>query len=129
MPFIERRMLDILQGPKSHDIRTHLTEDLSRHGNPAGFDCSAGESKMKMQKYKNTLSNKSAPSIDVAVNMMKTEVIRHIFDGGALNGDGSVFANQNVLEEAKRTRAFRSLLGTETKLINNGRVSRMIGKP
>ena len=48
-------MPEILQGPKSHDLQHHLIEDLVRHGNPAGLDCSAGESKMKKCRFQNAL--------------------------------------------------------------------------
>ena len=40
--FFKRRMESILQ--------YHLLEDLVRHGNPASYDCSTGESKMRVQK-------------------------------------------------------------------------------
>lgn len=33
-------MDQILRGPKSHDLQYHLTEDIERHGNPAGFSVS-----------------------------------------------------------------------------------------
>ena len=121
--FFERRMPEILQGPKYHDLQHHLIEDLVRHGNPAGFDCSAGESKMRVQKLKNAFSNKSAPSVDVATKVMKTEIMRHILEGGVLNATGTLFAHENVLQEAKRTRSFRTILGTEEAVINIGDVS------
>ena len=118
-------MSDILNGPKSHDLQHHLVEDVVHHGNPAGFDCSAGESKMRVQKLKNTFSNKSAPSVDVARKIMRTEVVKHILDGGVLNADGTLYAHQNVLQEANRTRSFRIILGTEasSRTINYGGVS------
>ena len=76
---IFRRDMEVLvPGPKTHDLENHLQEDISRHGNPAGFDCQAGESKMKVQKLKNNYSNKHAPGKDVATKYMKTEIVRHI---------------------------------------------------
>ena len=114
--FFERRMDSIQKGPKS---QYHLCEDVVRHGNPAGFDCSAGESKMRVQKLK----NKSAPSVDVAQKIMKTEIVQHILQGGVLNADGTLFAHNNVLAEAKRTSAFRTLLGTENKIVQYGAVT------
>ena len=116
-------MESILDGPKSHDLQHHLIEDLVRHGNPAGYDCSPGESKMRVQKLKNTFSNKSAPSVDVSKKIMKTEIVRHILEGGVLNEEGTLFAHPNVLAEAKRTRAFRTILGTEEKHAVTGAVS------
>ena len=50
--YFEKRMSDILKGPKSHDLQHHLIEDLVQHGNPASYDCSPGESKMRVQKLK-----------------------------------------------------------------------------
>ena len=73
-----------------------------RHGNPAGFDCSAGESKMRVQKLKNTFSNKSAPSVDVARKVMRSEIVKHILDEGILSADGSLHAHDNVLNEANQ---------------------------
>ena len=113
--FLERRMQDILRGPKAHDLRYHLLEDLVRHGNPANYDCSAGESKMRVQKLKNQFSNKSSPSVDVSNKVMKTEILRHIFDGGVLDATGAKYAHPNVLTEATRTKAFREILGSEEK--------------
>lgn len=121
--FFGRRMESILEGPKSHDLRYHLVEDLVRHGNPAGYDCSPGESKMRVQKLKNTFSNKSAPSVDTATKVMKTEIIRHIMEGGVLNADGTLCAHPNVLTEARRFRSFRIILGTEDSSITPGTVS------
>ena len=72
--YLAREMEDILIGAKSHDLLYHLLEDVIRHGSPAGFDCSPGESKMRVQKLKNYFSNKSAPSLDVARKIMKTEI-------------------------------------------------------
>jgi hypothetical protein len=54
---LSRRDMEVLiPGPKTHDLEHHLQEDIRRHGNPAGFDCQAGEAKMKVQKLKNKLS-------------------------------------------------------------------------
>ena len=56
---IFRRDMEVLvPGPKTHDLENHLLEDIQRHGSPAGFDCQAGESKIKIQKLKNNYSNK-----------------------------------------------------------------------
>ena len=48
---IFRRDMEVLvPGPKTHDLEHHLHTDIVRHGGPAGFDCQAGESKMKVQR-------------------------------------------------------------------------------
>ena len=94
-----REMDAILRGSKSHDLLHHLLEDVERHGPPSGFDCSPGESKMRVQKLKNYYSNKAAPSQDVAKKIMKTEVTRHIFDGGILNFNGTDVPGNLVVEE------------------------------
>ena len=57
---------------KTHDLEFQIQDDIRRHGNPAGFDCQAGESKMKIQKLKNNYSNKQAPGKDVAQKYMNT---------------------------------------------------------
>ena len=124
--FFGRRMESVLEGPKAHDLQFHLIEDLVRHGNPASYDCSAGESKMRVQKLKHQFSNKSAPSIDVATKVMKTEIVRHIFDGGVLDAAGSTFAHPNVLAESRRTKAFREILGMEMKMPSYGGFNMMI---
>jgi hypothetical protein len=83
---------------------------------PCLFQCSPGESKQRVQKLKNTYSNHSAPSKDVAKKVLKTELARHVFEGGSLNLVGTDFASELVLEEAASCEPFRSLLGrTPTK--------------
>ena len=72
---------------------------------------------MRVQKLKN------APSVDVAQKVMRTEIVKHILDGGVLDAEGTLFAHENVLAEARRTRAFRSLLGLEVKIVNYGAVT------
>ena len=62
----------LVPGAKTHDLEHHIQADISMHGNPAGFDCQAGESKMKIQKLKNNYSNKHAPGKDVAKKYLKT---------------------------------------------------------
>ena len=120
---IFRRDMDVLvPGPKTHDLENHLIEDVERHGSPAGFDCQAGESKMKVQKYKNHFSNKKAPSKDVAEKYLKTEIVRHTVTGGALNSDGSLRASENVMNESKRLSSLRSLLGISAE-------DRFVAKP
>lgn len=52
---------------------------------------------------------------------MKTEIVRHIFDGGVLNEDGTNFAHPNVLVEAMRTRSFRIILGVEKETVSLGK--------
>ena len=81
-----------------HDLENHLLDDIDRHGAPSGFDCQAGESKMKVQKLKNQFSNKHAPGKDVACKYFQTEVIRHIATGGSFSDDGSVRASGIVVE-------------------------------
>ena len=125
--FFGRRMESILEGPKAHDLQFHLIEDLLRHGNPASYDCSAGESKMRVQKLKHQFSNKAAPSIDVATKVMKTEIVRHILDGGVLDAAGSTFAHPDVLAEARRTKAFREILGLEEKTSHYGKFLMVLG--
>ena len=44
---------------------------------------------------------------------MRTEVTRHIFDGGKLNIDGSEAPHDNVLTEGRSCKSFRLLLGIE----------------
>ena len=51
---------------------------------------------------------------------MKTEVIRHIFDGGKLNFDGSEAASANVVKEGSSCQAFRQLLGKEETTVATG---------
>ena len=111
--YFNREMPDIMRGAKSHDLIHHLLEDVARHGSPAGFDCSPSESKMRVQKLKNFYSNKSAPSVDVALKIMTTEITRHIFDGGVLNLNGTDVASENVLNEGRSCQSFRQLLGQE----------------
>ena len=111
--YFNREMPEILRGAKSHDLIHHLIEDIARHGHPTGFDCSPGESKMRVQKLKNYYSNKMAPSLDVAKKTMKTEVVRHIFDGGILNMDGTETATEKVIEVGSSCQSFRVLLGQE----------------
>ena len=68
----------------------------------------AGESKMKVQKFKNNYSNKHAPGKDVATKYTKTEIVRHICTEGALSDDGKLQASKTVLEEAvKKTNLLR----------------------
>jgi len=121
--YFNREMTDILNGPKSHDLQFHLLEDVVRHGNPSGFDCSPGESKMLVQKLKNRFSNKSAPGVDVAVKIMRTELTRHIFDGGKLDDAGTDSAAPNVITEGESCKAFRTLLGKEVEPVPTGTVS------
>ena len=121
--YLAREMEDLLIGAKTHDLLYHLLEDVIRHGSPAGFDCSPGESKMRVQKLKNYFSNKSAPSLDVARKIMKTEIVRHIFDGGVLNASGTEVPSQNVLQEGTLCQAFQTLLGKEESRNNCGAVS------
>ena len=52
---------------------------------------------------------------------MKTEVIRHIFDGGKLNMDGSEAANANVVHEGSSCQAFRQLLGKDESAVAVGK--------
>ena len=54
---------------------------------------------------------------------MKTEIIRHICDAGVLDKEGTKFAHPNVIAEAKRTRPFRVILGSEKKNVSIGTVS------
>ena len=42
---------------------------------------------------------------------MKTELVRHIFDGGILNMDGTETATESVLEVGSSCQSFRVLLG------------------
>ena len=92
-----RDMEDLVPGPKTHDLEHHIQEDILRHGSPAGFDCQAGEAKMKVQKLCNNFSKKDAPGRDVALKYMKTEIVRHIVMGGALSEDGNLKAAPKVL--------------------------------
>ena len=120
-----RDMEVIVPGPKTHDLQHHLHADIVKHGAPAGFDCQAGESKMKVQKLKNNYSNKAAPGKDVAVKYMRTEIIRHIVTGGALSDDGVKKASKNVLESAIQFPSLRSLLGIIKEDIEEGKASLM----
>ena len=83
---------------------------------------------MRVQKLKHQFSNKSAPSIDVATKVMKTEIVRHIFDGGVLDAAGSSVAHPNVLAESRRTKAFREILGLEMKMPGYGGFIMMINQ-
>ena len=66
-----RRDMEVLvPGPKTHDLENHLRTDILCHGEPAGYDCQAGESKMKAQKLKNQFSNRHAPGKDVALKYL-----------------------------------------------------------
>ena len=51
---------------------------------------------------------------------MKTEVTRHIFDGGKLNLSGTLTASQNVLSERGSSQSFRMLLGLEEPTVSTG---------
>ena len=42
---------------------------------------------------------------------MKTEVVRHIFDGGKLNSTGTEEPHRNVVEEGRSCQSFQNLLG------------------
>ena len=53
---------------------------------------------------------------------MRTEIVRHILDGGVLNEDGTCFAHPNVLAEASRTRSFRAILGIEEETKSMGKI-------
>ena len=91
---------------------------------------------MKVQKLKNQFSNKIAPSTDVSkkvkfffclstVNIficqiMRTEIVRHIFTGGKLNQEGTECAAANVLEEAVSCQPFRMLLGIQDPKVETG---------
>ena len=80
-----------------------------RHGNPAGFDSSAGES-----------------SVDVARKVMRSEIVKHILDECFLNADGSLHAHDNVLYEAnQKDKIVQASFGQEaaTKNANFGAVS------
>lgn len=44
---------------------------------------------------------------------MKTEVVRHIFDGGKLNRTGTEEPHRNVVQEGRSCPSFRSLLGQD----------------
>ena len=90
---------------------------------------------MLVQKLKNQFSNKSAPGVDVSkkvgvalvlfrlltsitkininIQIMKTEVVRHIFDGGKLNRTGTEEPHRNVVQEGRSCPSFRSLLGQD----------------
>ena len=120
-----RDMEVLVPGPKTHDLQHHLHADIVRHGAPAGFDCQAGESKMKVQKLKNHYSNKAAPGKDVAVKYMKTEIVRHIVTGGALSDDGTKKASKNVLKAATHFSSLISLLGIKKEEIKEGQASLM----
>ena len=119
----KRDLEDLVPGPKTHDLEHHIQSDILRHGNPAGFDCQAGEAKMKIQKLKNNYSNKHAPGKDVAIKYMKTEIVRHIVSGGALNEDGTIRASQTVIQEATRTGSLRKLLNLEKVEDNIGKAT------
>ena len=121
--YLSREMDSVMKGAKSHDLTNHLVEDIVRHGTPSGFDCSPGESKMRVQKLKNHYSNKAAPGRDVARKVMKTELTRHIFDGGVLNADGSELPSRNVVTEGKLCKDIRVLLGKEEDVKEFGSVS------
>ena len=118
-----REMEVIVPGPKTHDLLHHIKTDIARHGAPSGFDCQAGESKMKVQKLKNQYSNKHAPGKDVAIKYLRTEIVRHIVTGGCFSDDGLVKASKNVLEGAVKYASMRSLLGIETKDTKEGQAS------
>ena len=121
----KREMEVLVPGAKSHDLEYHILDDIKRHGSPAGFDCQAGESKMKIQKLKNNYSNKQAPGKDVALKYMKTEIIRHINSGGILSEDGRIQASPKVIQEAARHKSLRSLLGMELVTSSVGKASLM----
>ena len=123
LAIFRRDMEVIAKGPKSHDLEHHIQDDIRRHGNPAGFDCQAGESKMKIQKLKNNYSNKHAPGKDVAQKYMKTEIVRHIVTGGALSEDGALKASENVLQEVLKNKSIMSLLGMEVSPTPIGKAS------
>ena len=123
---IFRRDMEVLvPGPKTHDLEHHIQADILRHGNPAGFDCQAGESKMKIQKLKNNYSNKQAPGKDVAQKYLKTEIVRHIVTGGVLNESGTLVASNNVLQETLKMKSLKKLIGLETQEVNLGKASLM----
>ena len=47
------------------------------------------------------------------MQVLKTEVTRHVFDGGKLNFEGTEVASPKVLAEGKSCQSFRKLLGQE----------------
>ena len=78
---------------------------------------------MKIQKLKNNYSNKHAPGKDVALKYLKTEIVRHIVQGGALNEDGQLRASENVQQETLKLTSVKSLLGIESPGIKVGQAS------
>ena len=91
---------------------------------------------MKVQKLKNQYSNKLAPGTDVAkkvkasfvykhliffiCQIMRTEIVRHIFTGGKLNQEGTECAAANVLQLAVSCQPFRMLLGIPEAKVETG---------
>ena len=51
---------------------------------------------------------------------MRTELTRHIFDGGKLNATGTESATDNVLREGDSCKSFRALLGKEESEVAAG---------
>ena len=125
LALFKRDLEVVVPGPKTHDLELHLAEDIKRHGAPAGFDCQAGEAKMKIQKLKNNYSNHQAPGTDVATKYLKTEIVRHIVTGGALSEDGKLRASENVLQETLRHDSFKNLLGIKTEEVFVAKASLM----
>ena len=56
----------------------------------------------------------------LSFQIIKTEVVRHIFTGGKLNIDGSESPGIAVLEEARSCQSFRKLLGIEEDVVSTG---------
>ena len=57
---------------------------------------------------------------------MRTELTRHIFDGGKLNAAGTECATENVLREGDSCKPFRTLLGKEESVVAAGTVCQLI---
>ena len=58
-----------------------------------------------------------------ALQILKTELVRHIFDAGKLNDLGTEEAARNVVEEGSSCQSFRLLLGQEEERLGVGSVS------
>ena len=58
-----------------------------------------------------------------ALQILKTELVRHIFDAGKLNDLGTEEAARNVVEEGSSCQSVRLLLGKEEERVGVGSVS------
>lgn len=113
----------ILLKPKIHLLK-HLVQNIRRFGPAIRFSTEMFESFNAVFRQCSVLSNRQAPSRDIALKFSSMERLKHLACGGYwTSGSTLVHAGESILTLTKQHAILRQYMGWTNKVITVGKPS------